>query len=62
MSNTASYIGKEPATINAIENQYDQKHQILTKLEKLITYRHESSKLELVIVGCTLLFMPNDYQ
>ena len=57
-----SYTGKEPSTINAIENQYDPKNQILTKLEKLITYGHESSKLELVIVGGTFLFMPKDYQ
>ncbi|MCH6571538.1 MAG: radical SAM protein, partial [Thaumarchaeota archaeon] len=57
-----SYTGNEPATINAIENQYDPKNQILTKLEKLIAYGHESSKLELVIVGGTFLFMPKDYQ
>ena len=57
-----SYTGKEPSTINAIENQYDPKNQILTKLEKLIVNGHESSKLELVIVGGTFLFMPKDYQ
>ena len=57
-----SYTGKEPATINAIENKYDPKKQILTKLEKLIAYGHESSKLELVIVGGTFLFMPKNYQ
>ena len=57
-----SYTGNEPATINAIENQYDPKNQILTKLEKLIASGHESSKLELVIVGGTFLFMPKDYQ
>ncbi|MFQ5573731.1 MAG: tRNA uridine(34) 5-carboxymethylaminomethyl modification radical SAM/GNAT enzyme Elp3, partial [Nitrosopumilaceae archaeon] len=57
-----SYTGKEPSTINAIENHYDPKNQILTKLEKLIANGHESSKLELVIVGGTFLFMPKDYQ
>ncbi|HET6517988.1 MAG TPA: tRNA uridine(34) 5-carboxymethylaminomethyl modification radical SAM/GNAT enzyme Elp3 [Nitrosopumilaceae archaeon] len=57
-----SYTGKEPSTINAIENQYDPKNQILTKLEKLIANGHESSKLELVIVGGTFLFMPKYYQ
>ena len=57
-----SYTGKEPSTINAIENKYDPKKQILTKLEKLIASGHESSKLELVIVGGTFLFMPEDYQ
>ena len=57
-----SYTGKEPATINAIENQYDPKIQILTKLEKLFAYGHDATKLELVVVGGTFLFMPVDYQ
>jgi elongator complex protein 3 len=57
-----SYTGNEPSTINAIENQYDAKKQIITKLKKLIAYGHDLSKLELVIVGGTFLFMPKDYQ
>ncbi len=57
-----SYTGNEPSTINAIENQYDPKSQILTKIKKLTAYGHESSKLELVIVGGTFLFMPKNYQ
>ena len=57
-----SYTGKEPSTINAIENLYDPKKQILTKLDKLLAYGHDASKLELVIVGGTFLFMPQDYQ
>lgn len=57
-----SYTGKEPSTINAIENDYDPKKQITTKIDKLIAYGHDPSKLELVIVGGTFLFMPKDYQ
>src|SRR3989344_4263733 len=57
-----SYTGKEPSTLNAIENQYDAKKQIVTKLKKLFAYGHDLSKLELVIVGGTFLFMPKDYQ
>ena len=57
-----SYTGNEPSTINAIENQYDPKKQIVTKLNKLFAYGHDLSKLELVIVGGTFLFMPKDYQ
>ena len=57
-----SYTGNEPSTINAIENQYDPKRQITTKLEKLFVYGHDATKLELVIVGGTFLFMPKDYQ
>ena len=57
-----SYTGKEPSTINAIENQYDPKTQITSKIEKLKAYGHDATKLELVIVGGTFLFMPKDYR
>jgi elongator complex protein 3 len=57
-----SYTGREPSTQNAIANEYDPKRQILDKLDHLITYGHDSTKLELVIVGGTFLFMPLDYQ
>ena len=57
-----SYTGKEPSTLNAIENGYEPKLQITTKIEKLIAYGHDPSKMEIVIVGGTFLFMPKDYQ
>jgi elongator complex protein 3 len=57
-----SYTGREPSTQNAIANKYDPKKQILDKLEHLVAYGHDSTKLELVIVGGTFLFMPRDYQ
>jgi elongator complex protein 3 len=57
-----SYTGNEPSTINAIENQYDPKRQILSKIEKLTAYGHDPTKMEIVIVGGTFLFMPRDYQ
>jgi len=57
-----SYTGKEPSTRNAIENNYDPRLQITTKIEKLIAYGHDPSKMEIVIVGGTFLFMPKTYQ
>lgn len=57
-----SYTGREPSTQNAIINEYDPKKQILDKLDNLIAYGHDNTKLELVIVGGTFLFMPLDYQ
>jgi elongator complex protein 3 (tRNA carboxymethyluridine synthase) len=57
-----SYTGQEPVTINAIESQYDAKKQIASKLEKLFSYGHDLSKMELVVIGGTFLFMPKDYQ
>ena len=57
-----SYTGKEPVTINAIQNEYDPNIQITSKLNQLQIFGHDASKIELVIVGGTFLFMPNDYQ
>ncbi len=57
-----SYTGREPSTQNAISNDYDPKKQIIDKLDHLISYGHDNTKLELVIVGGTFLFMPRDYQ
>lgn len=57
-----SYTGNEPSTISAIESEYDPKKQILSKIEKLVAYGHDPTKMELVIVGGTFLFMPKIYQ
>ena len=57
-----SYTGKEPSTLNAIENEYNPKLQITANIKKLIAYGHDPSKMEIVIVGGTFLFMPKDYQ
>ena len=57
-----SYTGKEPSTLNAIGNAYDPKLQITSKIEKLVAFGHDPSKMEIVIVGGTFLFMPKDYQ
>ena len=45
-----SYTGKEPSTLNAIGNEYDPKLQITTKIDKLIAFGHDPSKMEIVIV------------
>ena len=57
-----SYTGKEPITISAIENQYDPKIQISKKIQQLVSFGHDPTKSELVLVGGTFLFMPKDYQ
>jgi len=57
-----SYTGKEPVTINAIKNEYNPNIQITSKLNQLQLFGHDTSKIELVIVGGTFLFMPKDYQ
>ena len=57
-----SYTGKEPVTLSAIEDDYEPGIQIKRKIEQLIAFGHDPTKLELVIVGGTFLFMPDDYQ
>ncbi len=57
-----SYTGKEPVTLSAIEDNYEPGVQIKRRIEQLIAFGHDPTKLELVIVGGTFLFMPDDYQ
>ena len=57
-----SYTGAEPSALNAIENGYDPYRQITTKIGKLVAYGHNPTKMELVIVGGTFLFMPRSYR
>ena len=57
-----SYTGKEPVTLSAIEDDYEPGIQIKRKIEQLIAFGHDPTKLELVIVGGTFLFMPDEYQ
>ena len=57
-----SYTGNEPSTTSAIESGYDPKKQILSKIAKLVAYGHDISKIEIVIVGGTFLFMPEQYR
>ena len=57
-----SYTGKEPVTISSIKNGYEPNIQITSKLNQLQIFGHDATKIELVIVGGTFLFMPKDYQ
>jgi len=57
-----SYTGKEPVTLSAIEDKYEPGIQIKKRIEQLIVFGHDPTKLELVIVGGTFLFMPDEYQ
>ena len=54
--------GKEPVAISSIKNGYDANIQITSKLNQLHVFGHDATKIELVVVGGTFLFMPKDYQ
>ncbi|NOJ27701.1 MAG: tRNA uridine(34) 5-carboxymethylaminomethyl modification radical SAM/GNAT enzyme Elp3 [Nitrososphaera sp.] len=57
-----SYTGKEPATRAAQEFQFDPYMQVKSKLDQLNRRGHDTGKSEIVIVGGTFTFMPEDYQ
>jgi elongator complex protein 3 len=57
-----SYTGKEPVTKLAQKFEFDPKSQVASRLEHEVSRGHNLSKVELVIVGGTFPFMPQDYQ
>ncbi len=59
-----SYTGREPATMRAIENNYDPYMQVRSRLEQLERIGHpvDRSKVKLVIMGGTFLATPESYQ
>jgi elongator complex protein 3 len=57
-----SYTGKEPVTKLAQKFEFDPKSQVASRLDQEVSRGHNLSKVELVIVGGTFPFMPQDYQ
>ena len=57
-----SYVGSEPVAIGAITMSYDPALQVSSSLCRLESFGHNTSKIELVIVGGTFLFMPEEYR
>ncbi|MDQ3848637.1 MAG: tRNA uridine(34) 5-carboxymethylaminomethyl modification radical SAM/GNAT enzyme Elp3 [Thermoproteota archaeon] len=57
-----SYTGTEPATKVAQRFSYDPYAQVRSKIEQLESRGHDTGKTEVVIVGGTFPFMPEDYQ
>ncbi|ABK77783.1 histone acetyltransferase [Cenarchaeum symbiosum A] len=62
-SNTPnSYTGGEPIAAGAMNSGYDPGSQVRAGLARLRAHGHDAAKLEIVIVGGTFLFMPQEYQ
>ena len=57
-----SYIGSEPSTKSAQKFEYDPYKQVQAKIHQLHARGHDISKVEVVIVGGTFPFMPEEYQ
>jgi elongator complex protein 3 len=57
-----SYTGSEPATRAAQRYDYNANSQVRNKIDQLESRGHDTSKTEIVLVGGTFPFMPEDYQ
>ena len=57
-----SYTGREPATLRAIQNNFDPYNQVTARLKQLRTIGHDINKVELIIMGGTFLATPEEYQ
>jgi elongator complex protein 3 len=57
-----AYVGDEPATLRARQNQYDPYLQVLSRLDQLQAMGHSTDKVELIIMGGTFLSASDEYQ
>ncbi|WP_406659955.1 tRNA uridine(34) 5-carboxymethylaminomethyl modification radical SAM/GNAT enzyme Elp3 [Methanolobus sp. ZRKC3] len=57
-----SYMGREPSTMRAIQNEYDPYRIVSTRLKQLKMNGHDVSKAELIVMGGTFSARSIDYQ
>lgn len=57
-----SYLSNEPAVMRAIMCGYDPYRQVVTRLGSLENNGHEPNKIELIVIGGTWSYLPENYQ
>jgi elongator complex protein 3 len=57
-----SYLSNEPAVMRAIRLNFNPYHQVKKRIEVLAYNGHNTSKLELIIMGGTFSHLPEKYQ
>ncbi len=57
-----AYTGREPAVMRALEAKYDPYLQVTGRIAQLEAIGHTVDKVELILVGGTFPFLPQDYQ
>ncbi len=57
-----SYTGYEPAALRARMNDYDPYWQVFNRLKQLETIGHDTSKVDLIVMGGTFTSRSVDYQ
>ncbi|MEM2250779.1 MAG: tRNA uridine(34) 5-carboxymethylaminomethyl modification radical SAM/GNAT enzyme Elp3 [Candidatus Hadarchaeales archaeon] len=56
-----SYTGREPASMRAVQHDFDPYSQVKNRIEQLRAIGHEVDKVELIVFGGTLTAYPRDY-
>lgn len=57
-----SYTGMEPAAMRARRNEYDSYRQVIDRLSQYEATGHDTSKIEVIIMGGTFFSTPIEYQ
>jgi elongator complex protein 3 len=57
-----SYLSNEPAVMRAIRCNYDPYVQVQDRLKALEANGHDPSKIELIVIGGTWSYLPEDYR
>lgn len=57
-----SYLSNEPAVMRAIRCNYDPYVQVQDRLRALEINGHDPSKIELIVIGGTWSYLPEDYR
>jgi len=57
-----SYLADEPGAARAFQNRFDAHAQVRSRLESYIAVGHPTDKIELLILGGTWSYYPEDYQ
>ncbi|NCC70084.1 tRNA uridine(34) 5-carboxymethylaminomethyl modification radical SAM/GNAT enzyme Elp3 [bacterium] len=57
-----SYLSNEPAVMRAIENEFDPKKQVEFRLKSLKNTGHDTSKIEIIIMGGTWSYFDYEYK
>jgi len=57
-----SYLANEPAVMRAIRCDYDPYIQVQTRLQALEANGHKPEKIELIVIGGTWSYLPEDYK
>lgn len=57
-----AYTGYEPAALRGRNNDYDGYSQVFSRLKQLDTIGHDTSKVDLIIMGGTFTARPVEYQ